>query len=171
MAAKHDQLVMHMNEVRLSTSGGIQCAGPSLLSMINEAGDGPGPEIPIEQETTMLKTISAALLATSLIAAPAFAAGSGKATATTPAAQSTQTTQAKSDLKADAKTDNKTKAMNSNAKMTKHHRKHVSHLRSHKQHKLSALKTKTITKSQAKAQIKASPKVSLKQATPSSKRG
>jgi len=53
----------------------------------------------------MLKTISAALLATSLIAAPAFAAGT-KNTATSPA----QTTQSKADATTGATTDLKTGA-------------------------------------------------------------
>jgi len=60
----------------------------------------------------MLKTISAALLAASVIAAPAFAAETGKTTTTTPVIKADQaqtkvsTTAAKPDagLKADAKT-------------------------------------------------------------------
>jgi hypothetical protein len=118
---------------------------------------------------TMLKTISAALLATSLIAVPAFAAGT-KGTMT-PTAQTTQ-----NDVDAGAKTNLKTsatttsKALNANAKMGKHHRKHISHLRHHKQHKVAALKTRSHAKIQAKAPVKTSAKVSLKQA-PVSKRG
>ena len=121
----------------------------------------------------MLKTISAVLLATSLIAAPAFAAG--KSVATTPA----QTTQSKADTTIGAKTDMKTgaatttkpKALNANAKMGKRHKKHISHLRQHKQHKVAALKIRSHAKIQAKAPVKSSAKVSLKQAQPSSKRG
>ena len=52
----------------------------------------------------------------------------------------------------------------------KHHKKHISHLRRHKQHNVAALKTKTHAKIQAKAPVKTSAKVSLKQA-PVSKRG
>lgn len=97
----------------------------------------------------MLKTISAALLAASVIAAPAFAAEAGKTTTTTPVikADHTQTkasnTAAKPDagVKADAKTagvkvDTKSKAMNANAAITpdehktvrthRHHHKHLS---------------------------------------------
>jgi hypothetical protein len=122
---------------------------------------------------TMLKTISATLLAASLIAAPAFAAGS-KSTATSPV-QTTQskadaTTGAKSDLKTGAAT-TKSKALNANAKIGKHHRKHISHLRHHKQHEVAALKTRTHAKIQAKAPVKSSAKVGFKQAQPSTKRG
>ncbi|WP_234679029.1 His-rich protein BRANT [Bradyrhizobium monzae] len=92
----------------------------------------------------MLKTISAALLAASVIAAPAFAAEAGKTTTTAPVIKADQTqskvstTAAKPDagVKADAKVDTKTKAMNANAAITpdehktvrthRHHHKHVS---------------------------------------------
>ncbi|WP_177248363.1 hypothetical protein [Bradyrhizobium sp. Ghvi] len=101
----------------------------------------------------MLKTISAALLAASVIAAPAFAAEAGKTTTTAPVIKADQTqnkvstTAAKPDagVKADAKTadiksgakvDTKTKAMNANAAVTpdehktvrthRHHHKHLS---------------------------------------------
>jgi hypothetical protein len=121
---------------------------------------------------TMLKTISAALLATSLIAAPAFAAGT-KSTATSPA-QTTQSkadaTGAKTDLKTGAATTTKSKALNANAEMGKRHR-HISHLRHHKQHKVAALKTRNHAKIHAKAPVKSNAKVSFKQAQPSSKRG
>ncbi|KYG98918.1 hypothetical protein [Bradyrhizobium sp. DOA1] len=85
----------------------------------------------------MLKTISAALLAASVIAAPAFAAETGKTTTTAPAIKADQsqtkaaTTAVKpeagikadakgsdikgSDVKADAKVDSKSNAMNANA--------------------------------------------------------
>jgi flagellar biosynthesis protein FliP len=121
---------------------------------------------------TMLKTISAALLATSLIAAPAFAAGTKNTT--TPTAQTTQSKAdagAKADLKTSATTNTKSKALNANAKMRKHHKKHISHLRYHKQHKVAALKTKTHAKIQAKAPVKTSARVSFKQAQPAGKRG
>ena len=97
----------------------------------------------------MLKTISAALLAASVIAAPAFAAEAGKTTTTAPVIKADQNqtkvsnTAAKSDtgLKAGAKTadvksDAKAKAMNANAAITpdehklvrthRHHHKHLS---------------------------------------------
>jgi flagellar biosynthesis protein FliP len=127
---------------------------------------------------TMLKTISAALLATSLIAAPAFAAGTKNTMA--PTAQTTQstadaktgaTTSAKTTAKSSVATNTKSKAMNANARMGKHHKKHISHARFHKQHKVAALKTKTHAKIQAKAPVKTSAKVSFKQAQPASKRG
>lgn len=103
----------------------------------------------------MLKTISAALLAASVIAAPAFAAEAGKTMTTAPVIKADQTqskvstTAAKPDagVKADAKTADvkagakvdaktKTKAMNANAAITpdehktvrthRHHHKHLS---------------------------------------------
>ena len=121
----------------------------------------------------MLKTISAALLATSLIAAPAFAAGAKNTT--TPTAQTTQgaadaTTSAKTGAKTSTATTTKSKALNANARMGKHHKKHISHLRRHKQHNVASLKNKTHAKIQAKAPVKTGAKVSLKQA-PVSKRG
>ena len=96
----------------------------------------------------MLKTISAALLAASVIAAPAFAAESGKTTTTAPVIKADQTqskvstTAAKPDagIKADAKTadvkspakvDTKTKAMNANAAITPDEHKTV---RTHRHH-------------------------------------
>ena len=99
----------------------------------------------------MLKTISAALLAASVIAAPAFAAEAGKTTTTAPVIKADQsqtkasTTAAKPEagVKAtDAKVDTKSKAMNANAAVTpdehksarthRHHRKHLSAKKSQK---------------------------------------
>jgi hypothetical protein len=107
----------------------------------------------------MLKTISAALLAASVIAAPAFAAGT---TTTTPVIKADQsqtkvsTTAAKpdaglkanakasdvkaSDVKADAKVDTKSKAMNANAAVTPDEHKTVRKHRHHHKH-LSAKKS------------------------------
>ena len=112
----------------------------------------------------MLKTISAALLAASVIAAPAFAAETGKTTTTTPVIKADQsqtkvsTTAAKPDsgLKADAKTsdvktldvktdakvDAKSKAMNANAAVTPDEHKTVRTHRHHHKH-LSAKKSLT----------------------------
>lgn len=71
----------------------------------------------------MFKTISAALLAASVLAAPAMAAGAAK-TATAPAAKSVQV---------------KPSVLNANAKMSRHHHRHVRHHRAHK--KMGAYKT------------------------------
>ncbi|OAF20121.1 His-rich protein BRANT [Bradyrhizobium neotropicale] len=101
----------------------------------------------------MLKTISAALLAASVIAAPAFAAEAGKTTTTAPVIKAdqsqtkTSTTAAKSDAgvkadtkAADAKADSKAKAMNANAAVTPAEHKSVrTHRHHHKQ--LSAKKS------------------------------
>jgi hypothetical protein len=67
--------------------------------------------IPFNEETTMLKTISAALLAVSVLAAPAMAAGTGKA-AHPPVIKAVQV---------------KASVLNANAKMGRHHRHHRHH--------------------------------------------
>ncbi|MDF0583470.1 His-rich protein BRANT [Bradyrhizobium yuanmingense] len=105
----------------------------------------------------MLKTISAALLATSVIAAPAFAAEAGKTTTAAPVIKADQsqtkaattaakpeagvktdaktdvkTTDAKaSDVKTGAKVDGKSKAMDANAAVTTDQHKSVSKHRHH----------------------------------------
>ena len=83
----------------------------------------------------MLKTISAALLAVSVVAAPVMAAGSSKTTQA-PAAKAVQVKP-----KADAQV--KPNVLNANAKMGRHHVKHVRHHRAHK--KVSAAKTSKAT--------------------------
>jgi hypothetical protein len=85
----------------------------------------------------MLKTISAALLAVSVLAAPAMAAGSGNITRAPAAKQAVvaKTAQAKPSV------------LNANAKMG-HHRKHVRHHRSHKH--MSGIKTHKVSKLNAK---------------------
>jgi hypothetical protein len=102
----------------------------------------------------MFKTISAALLAVSVLAAPALAATSGK-TDTSPV---TKQAPVKTSNANSAKTAVKPGVLNANAKMGGHH---ASHHKAHKHHrshkKMSAHKTHT--------------KVSLKQVKPVSKRG
>ncbi|QPF94341.1 His-rich protein BRANT [Bradyrhizobium commune] len=114
----------------------------------------------------MLKTISAALLAASVIAAPAFAAEAGKTTTTTApvikadqaqtkvsntaakpdaaAKADAKTAAAKSDVKStvksDAKVDAKAKAMNANAAISPDEHKTVRTHRHHHKH-LSAKKS------------------------------
>ena len=192
VAVQHNQIVIQMNEVRHLTSGCIQCRLPNVVSMIDEPGASVGElEIPFEQETTMLKTISAALLAASVLAAPVLAAESTKTTANAPVVKTTQTktTDAKltgakvTDAKVtDAKsTQGKTiqpaaaqarpAALNANAKIVKHHRKHVSH--HHRHHgKMAALKTQPVqSKAHANTTHKIAPKVSLKPAASTTRRG
>jgi hypothetical protein len=94
----------------------------------------------LEQETTMLKKISAALLAVSFLAAPALAAGPGKATQA-PAAKAAQ-------VKPKADGQVKPNALNANAKMGRHHVKHVRHHRLHK--KMGAIKTHQSSKATIK---------------------
>jgi hypothetical protein len=100
----------------------------------------------------MFKRISAALLAVSVLAAPAFAATTGKTN------QAPVTKQAP--VKANANTGLKTKTnvLNANAKMGGHHsRHHAKHHRHHRNHKMGALKTHT--------------KVSYRHSKPATKRG
>ena len=101
----------------------------------------------------MFKTISAALLAVSFIAAPALAATSGKS-ATAPAVKTIQAPVIKAEQS--KVVPSKSKFFNANARMGRHHHKHLRHHRHHKH--MGALKTH------------ASPKVAIKHVTPA-KRG
>jgi len=108
----------------------------------------------------MLKTISAALLAVSVLAASAMAASSDK-TAQAPATKSVQVKpsvlnakQAKPNALSAKQV--KPNALNANAKMGRHHRHH-SHHRAHK--KMTALKTHQVSKA------------TIKHVTPATKRG
>ena len=110
----------------------------------------------------MLKTISAALLAASVIAAPAFAKDVAKTTTTTPVIKAEQTQSKVSttatkadaktaDIKSGAKVDTKTKAMNANAaispdehKMVRTHRHHHKHLSAKKSLKTQSGLTKPV---------------------------
>jgi hypothetical protein len=89
----------------------------------------------LKEENTMLKTISAALLAVSVLAAPAFAADAGK-TAQAPVTKSAPVKQS---------------ALNANAKMGRHHVRHASHHRFHKKmatrkaHQSSKIAAKHVT--------------------------
>jgi hypothetical protein len=112
--------------------------------MIDEPGHPTGPSRSLlKEETTMMKTISAALLAVSVLAAPALAA--------TPARHAT-TTQAPVIKAGQVKA--KSSVLNANAKMGRHHA-HYRHHRSHKH--MGALKTHQ--------------KVTVKHATSAIKRG
>jgi uncharacterized cupredoxin-like copper-binding protein len=104
----------------------------------------------------MMKTISAALLAVSVLAAPAFAATSGK----TAQAPVTRSAQVKTDGKIAGKTSVKPNVLNANAKMGHRHASHYKHHRHHAK-KMSALKTQSKTHS----------KISSRHAAPTIKRG
>jgi hypothetical protein len=187
VAVQHNQIVIQMNEVRHLTSGCIQRRLPNVVNMIDEPGAAVGDlEIPFEQEMTMLKTISAALLAASVLAAPVLAAQSTKTTANAPVVKTTQTKTTDANFTGAKSTPGKTiqpaaaqakpAALNANAKMGKHHRKHVSH--HHRHHgKMAALKTqpkiqiRTQLKAHANTTHKIAPKVSLKPAASTTRRG
>jgi hypothetical protein len=110
----------------------------------------------------MLKTISAALLAASVIVAPALAAETGK---TEPGKTTTQApvikadqTQSKAAVKSTAKSakaDVKSKAMNANAMVGPEHTKHV---RSHRHHKMTAAASSSTKAPSAMAQPSAGAK-------------
>jgi hypothetical protein len=102
----------------------------------------------------MFKTISAALVAVSVLAAPVLAAAPGKVTRNTAIkAPVTRTVQAPV-IKADHA---KSKFMNANARMGRYHHTHIRHHRHHKH--MGMLKTH------------AAPKLAVKHVTPAPKRG
>jgi hypothetical protein len=71
---QHGQDVTQMNETRRPASAGVQRAAIRVTDMINEPGHPTGSlVISVERGHPMLKTISAALLAVSVLAAPAMA--------------------------------------------------------------------------------------------------
>jgi hypothetical protein len=110
--------------------------------MIDEPGHTTGTSvIPFNEERAMLKTVSAALLAVSVLAAPALAATTQK---TTPAPAAKSASVGKP-------TQVKKSALNANAKMGRHHVRHSTHHRSHKKmatyklHKSSKVAAKHMT--------------------------
>jgi hypothetical protein len=142
---------MEMNGVRRRASEGVQRKLANVTGMISEPGHPTGDaRDPLEEETTMFKTISAALVAVSVLAAPAFAGAPGKATQ----APTNKTVQAPV-IKAET---TKSKVLNANASMGRHHHKHFRHHRQHKH--MGALKVKHFT-----------PKVATKHIAPTAKRG
>jgi len=111
----------------------------------------------MEEETTMLKTISAALVAVSVLAAPALAGAPGK-TAQAPANKTVQATVNKATPAPVVKAEQgKSKLLNANARMDRHHHKHYRHHRHHKH--IGVLK------------MHAKPHVAIKHVTPAAKRG
>jgi hypothetical protein len=135
-----EQQVIQMNEVRRRASAQVQRATPRVAPTISEPGHPTGHlVIPLKEETIMFKTISAVLLAVSVLAAPAMAASR------TPHAPAIKTAQVKHSV------------LNANAKMGRHHRKHHRHHHAHK--RVSALKKHQFSK------------VTIKHATPATKRG
>lgn len=105
----------------------------------------------------MFKIISAALLAVSVIAAPALAATADK-TAPAPITKTTQAPVAKTTTAPVIKAEqSKSKLLNANARMGRHHHKHYAHHRNHKH--MAAHKTHV------------SPKFATKHVTSPAKRG
>ena len=123
-----------MNEVRRRASAQVQRATRKVVRTI----DGPGHPtghlaIPLKEDATMFKTISAALLAVSVLAAPAMAAGQ---TSHAPVIRAAQV---------------KHSVLNANAKMGRHYHRHFRHHRAHKrvgalkQHQFSKVTIKHMT--------------------------
>jgi hypothetical protein len=130
-----------MNEVRCRASEWVQRAAHKVAPMINEPGHPTGHPVIPKEETTMFKTISAALLAISVLAAPAMAGGAEK-TAQAPVIKAVHV---------------KTGVLNANARMGRHHHRHFRHHRFHK--RMGALKTQQFSK------------VTIKHVVPAIKRG
>ena len=133
-----------------------------VVPMINEPGQPTGGRRS-QRETTMLKTISAALLAVSVLAAPAMAAGVAKTTPVTKT-ETTKTAAAKTaaDKTASVKIAKpapaikavraKPSVMNANARMGRHHvrhhrfHKHMGAYKAHQSSKLSLRHTRSAVK-------------------------
>jgi hypothetical protein len=131
-----------MNDVRRRASARVQLATPKVAPTIDEPGHPTGHlVIPLKEEAIMLKTISAALLAVSVLAAPAMAAGR------TPHAPAIKTAQVKHSV------------LNANAEMGRHHDKHHRHHHDYAHKRIGTLKQHQFSK------------ITIQHATPVTKRG
>jgi hypothetical protein len=134
-----------VNEVHRRTSGAVQCGErkpcPKIGAVSKSSQRNRAEEHGNKKENAMLKTFTAALLATTLIAAPAFAQNPTN-TGATPAAPAAQSQPASSAGKA-AQTDlGKTDLGKSAAKTTTH--KTAKHVAKHASKHASRGKTKTV---------------------------
>ena len=119
-----------MNETRRPASAGVQRAPDRVTDMIIEPGHPTGSlVISVERGHPMLKTISAALLAVAVLAAPAMAR-----TATPAMAGTVKTTHASNHAPAVRSAHIKASVLNAHAHMGSHHRYHWHH-RHHRFHK------------------------------------
>jgi hypothetical protein len=106
---ENERDVIEMNAGCFRVSGWVQRASSIITTMIDGTGHlSRGLRRSRQEETTMFKTISAALLAVSVLAAPAFAATAK----TAPVIKATPV---------------KASVLNANAKMGKHHHKYARH--------------------------------------------
>jgi hypothetical protein len=127
---EHGQDVTQMNETRRPASAGVQRAAIRVTGMINEPGHPTGSlVISVERGHPMLKTISAALLAVSVLAAPAMAG-----TATPAMAGTVKTTHASTHAAVIKAGHIKASVLNAHARMGRHHHHHR-HFRHHRFHK------------------------------------
>jgi hypothetical protein len=113
---EHDEDVIQMNEVHRRASEWVQRAAIKVVGMIEEPGHPTGQLHDPREETTMFKTISAALLAVSVLAAPAMAAGPGRTTHA-PVIKAVHV---------------KPNVLNANARMGHHHKHFHHHYRFHR---------------------------------------
>jgi hypothetical protein len=155
-----------MNEIRNRASGRVQRHAPRIacIDRRHRPSDRHLAIPRTTQEDTMLKTISAALLAISVLAAPAIAATTAK-TAPAPIAKNTvkntaKTTQAPAIKSVKAKPS----VLDANARMSRHHHRYHRYHRHHRFHRhfhkhVGAYKAHQFSK------------VSVKHATPALKRG
>jgi hypothetical protein len=125
---------IRMNGVRRQASARVQRLTPNVARTIDEPGHPTGHlAIPSKQEAIMFKTISAVLLAVSVLAAPAMAAGR---TSQAPAIKAAHV---------------KHSVLDANAKMNRHRHKHGRHHHAHKRtgalkkHPFSKVGTKHVT--------------------------
>jgi hypothetical protein len=175
---------IQMNASRCDASEWVQCRTSSLLQMI----ESPGPSGPLFQiltkETTMLKKMSVALLAASILAAPALAAGSAK---TTGIANPTQTASTPANSGA-AKTAvvKSTSGSRHLRKVARHHRVNHRHVAHRHHNKVSTMHASAKSHAHAKTRLglhktghkvgfnkvrKTGTKLSFKRATPATHRG
>jgi hypothetical protein len=134
-----DKTFIEMNEARRRASGWVQRRPPKVVAKIDEPGHPTGHLKIANEENIMLKTISAALLAISVLAAPAMAGATDPVKA--PAVKTTQiktsqvkispvkTTVAKNTMV--KRSHIKASVLNANARMGHHHARHYRHYRHH----------------------------------------
>jgi hypothetical protein len=109
-----------MNEVCLRASEWVQRDTASLTALIDKPGQPTGPlRDRHRQETTMLKTFSAIVIAASMLAAPAMAGGLERNATSHKAAGTERHVQLPA------------KVLNANAKMGHRHSYHHRHVRPH----------------------------------------
>jgi hypothetical protein len=148
-----------MNEIRCRASERVQRIDRNVGCTITSPTVRPLAPGLFEEEAIMLKTISAALLAVTMIAAPALAAGTGPVVQAPTAKIVHTSTVRHAHVKSGG-------ALNANAQMRHHRRHHHFH---HHHHRMGALKGHS--KLSFKPVAKSHSKVSARHVAPVAKRG